>query len=803
MRLLSNFVFGKAKLPNSSLGPIVSRGIQLGKTLRMKPLLLFILVLCWAFPLSAQETLETTTGPVVRRGLASGATLVQQCLPDRPAFSVTLAMPWGRGHDPQACDTLNRILARCGGHYPAGTLLLRLEEMGGQSSFQTGQSWSSFTLVVPKGYAAWATQIQLERLNGQWLQGEDLSGLLGTFGAPANLDPTGLRSLYMQHWNPSQAVLVLVGGYNNAEIGTLLDKLPPAKAGQPGPGPTARDFTAGRLGWSFARPANPRQRAAAWLWRNALREQDADLQLDLSPAQDDFWLSTSSAAGLESARQKLSSAQSGILVTLATRQQALRDWLEEWDDLASRSNLLALEQAHGELGQSLKTLEALKSYDPLQWKADMAWAQTHSESLPVSQAAPAKNSASSSKPKNSPAPPAPTPAAPPAFVRLEPAPGSTVLIQTVPDLPVVSIRAVLPGGSAVDPAALAGRAEWLAAYWQAGFEPEFATRVEAQTYGWQFSAYLPREQAVAWVKRWLEVWNTRKFDPVLATRCQPGNESGVGPLQQCYREWLRLLFPADHPLGREGQRVALAPERIQELQGEVRQHARWNLFMSGNLASADLNAVLASAPAGGDGAWNGGLETLPTQSQLAAPVTRQAPVQRCTLLVGGYGPSRREADYYAFVLLLQALAADPLRSRLQMDLRLKQPLAERVDCSFLSSSGVAPWLLRIDCSPTRLAEVQTHLKEQLESLRSKEISAEELRLAVSRLEGQQQVACKNSTGMVLQLRNLELFRLSDSYNQGFAGIYHNVSAKDLLNSARLRLAADHLATMVVTPQASP
>ena len=91
-----------------------------------------------------------------------------------------------------------------------------------------------------------------------------------------------------------------------------------------------------------------------------------------------------------------------------------------------------------------------------------------------------------------------------------------------------------------------------------------------------------------------------------------------------------------------------------------------------------------------------------------------------------------------------------------MELRLKQPLAERVDCSFLSSTGVAPWLLRIDCSPQNLAQLQARLKEQLDGLRAKEISPEELRLAVSRLEGQQQVACKNSTGLVLQLRNLGL-----------------------------------------------
>lgn len=770
----------------------------------MKPLLLILLLLCWAFPLSAQETLATLAGPVERRSLAGGANLILQNLPDQPVTAVTLVMPWGRDHHSLGCETLNRILSRCGGRYPAGTLLLRLEEIGGLSSYQTGQSWSSFTLVVPRGYADWATQIQLDRLSGQWLQGEDLSALLSTFRAPANLDPTALRSLYLQHWNPAQAVMCVVGGYDSAKLQSLFAKQPAAKAGQPGPPGSHLEFLPGRLGWGLNRPAQPKQRAAAWLWRSALRSQDKEVRLDLDPAQDDYWLSSASGGGLETARQALQTAapESGLLVTLATRQQAIQEWLEEWDDLASRSCLLAFEQAHGELGLSLKTYEALKTYDPQQWRADLAWTQTHFEALPVATPAPGRpNPGSATKPKNSPAPPTSSPFAPPPFVRLEPGPGSSVLIQTVSDLPVVSIRAVVPGGSSSDPATLAGRAEWLAAYWQASFGPELATRVEAQTYGWQFSAFLPREQATAWINRWFQIWAQNPFDAVLAARCQPPLSDNPGPLQQGYREWLRLLFPADHPLGREGQRVALAAERLQELQQEVRQRGRWNLFLTGSITAADLTAPLMQAPPASEGNWSNGLESMPTQGQLpTAPVIKTTDLARCTLLVGGYGPSRREADYYAFVLLLQALAADPLRSRLQMELRLKQALVDRVDCSFLSSTGVAPWLLRIDCSPQNLTQVQSRLKEQMDTLRSKEISPEELRLAVSRLEGQQQVACKNSTGRVLQLRNLELFRLSDSYNQGFAGIYHSITAKDLLGSARVRLAPERVVTLVLTPK---
>ena len=360
----------------------------------MRPLLLLLFLLSWAFPLSAQELVETTAGPVERRTLAGGASLLVQSLPDRPVAAVTLVMPWGRGHDPQACESLNKILSRCGGRYPAGTLLLRLEEMGGLTSYQTGQSWSSFTLVVPRGYAGWATQVQLDRLAGQWLQGEDLSGLLSTYGAPANLDPTRLRSLFTQHWNPAQGVLSLVGGYEPAEISSILSKVPPAKAGQPGPAAGAGEFLPGRLGWSYPKPAQAQQRAAAWLWRTALQSHDQEVQRDLSPAQDDYWLSSSTArSGVEAARQKLlgAGADSGLLVTVPLRQRAVREWLEEWDDLSARSVLTAFQQAHGELGQDLKTLEALKSYDPLLWKADMAWAQNHGEGLPVTPAAPTKN----------------------------------------------------------------------------------------------------------------------------------------------------------------------------------------------------------------------------------------------------------------------------------------------------------------------------------------------------------------------------------------------------------------------------
>jgi predicted Zn-dependent peptidase len=772
-----------------------------------------VLLMLWALPLKAQERIETSAGLVERRLLVSGASVILQPLAHRPVVAMTLVFPWGRAHDPERCDYLNRVLARSSAQYPGGSLLLRLEEMGGLSSYRTGQHWSSWTLVVPQGYALWALQIQLDRLRGQWFLQEDVAGLLATLGAPNSIDSTSLRSLFLQQWNPAQAVLAVSGGFDEREVKIALNKLGPTRAGQAPPAGTQLTYRPGRLAWNLARPNAPRQRAAAYLWQSAL--EGSSVELDLDPAEQGYWLSTpvtgSAVPGdpaLDEARSQLAASLpgAGFQLTARTRHRAVQRWLEEWDDLATRSRLLALEQARGELGRSLQTYEALSGYELANWRQDLSPLEALAARTEITAAAgppqPGRPTSGSLKAKAGSAPARAAVAPAPPFARLEYAPNCGALIQTVADLPVVAVRAIVPGGTAADSAALAGRAEWLAAYWQLSLDADFPTQVEAQTYGWQFSAYLPRDQVTPWLTRFFRLWNQPTLDPLLAQRAQPPVPRPNNPLQEGYQSWLRLLFPADHPLGRQGMQTPLRHEQIQELHSQVRQRARWNLFLSGDVTPAEVEVSLTqAAPPQPDPSLASSFDSLPTQPQLPSePVVFPADVKRCSLLIGGYGPSRREPDYYAFVLLLQALAADPLRSRLQLELRLKRPLADRVDINFLSSTGVSPWLLRIDCSKDNLAQVQSAVAQQLEQLRQKEVTSAELDLAVARLEGQQQVANLNSTGRVQQLRNLELFRLSDSYNQGFAGIYRNISRKDLLASARVRLQPQRLATLVVTPK---
>lgn len=748
-------------------------------------MLRLLLVCLLAFPVWAQETVETPSGPVEVRPLNTG-TAVLQCLPDRPVCAITLVTPWGRADQGGMAETLNRALARTSPGYPGGSLLTSLEQIGGRSSYQTGERFSSFSLIVPKGYASWALQIQMDRLSGGWQKGQEVA----------------LESYLLEHWDPSHMVIGLVGGFDAPSLKSQLSHLARSRgASNPSNTPlTAVAPRGGQLGWRFPRPRSAQSRAAAYLWQALIEEDFEEVHLDLDPAEDGYWLLTpcSDAGQLTAARNVMSSAlpAASLMARPSTRARALQNWLAHWDDLQERARRLALEQARGELGSCLQVGEALQTYDLNRWQSDLAFAsaETRTESLsPVAVGTPSRTAPGKPGPPPKPAPASP----PPAFVRLEYAPGCGALVQTLHDVPVVAIRAVIPGGSSCDLPHQAGRAEWLAACWQAAFPGDCPTTVEAQPYGWQFSAYLPREQAGVWLTRFYQLFQ----QPL---KVQPQPPPTLSPiLEDAYHEWLRLLFPEQHPLGRQGRSTPIAQERLAELNRDVQQRGRWSVFLSGDITPQEVEALWKSSPPPlpqdqpSLPSWEG----LPTQEQLPSqPVIRSANVSHCTILMGGFAPSRREADYYAFVLLMQALAADPIRSRLQLELRHKNPLALRVDCNFLSSSGPSPWLVRIDCPADRLGQVQEKLQAQLAELRSKELRQEELDLAITRLEGLQQLSNLNASGRVTQLRNLDLFRLSDSYNQGFAGIYRNISRKDVLQAARLRLAPERIVTLILTPK---
>jgi len=782
-----------------------------------RPILMLkvFLFLRLTFPLAAQEMIETPGGLSQRTPLNQGGTFVCQRLADRPVVAISLVQPWGRADDPPGrpglVDFLGRLVSRSSPSYPGGALLVELNRIGGRQSYQCGEHWTSWTLVVPRAYGPWALQAQLERAQGPDLKLEDIDGLGHAWGVPGEIGSIELQSFSLQHWDSSRAVIAASGGLGNVDK-VLASSSPSRQLSAPVAAGPRLAIVPGQLRWHYPRPKTSRAQAALHFWQLQLAQDFPELEVELDPASQHIvlCLDCPSETLLEEKRRVLKQAArplgAGQLVTGRTR--ALRDWLQSWDDLAERSRKMALLQAQGQLEQSLAVYEELLAYQPQNWNTDLNWLSLttpleapYAAKVAALKARKAASEPNSGKARRVPALPQKTSAAPaPPFVRWEYAPNCGALVQQVPDLPLVAVRAVVPGGAAWDTAAEHGRAEQLAACWQGNFAPRWQTRVDTNPNHWIFSAYLPTSEATPWVQDFLRILQDKPAS-LAATAAGPASKH---PLQPAYDKWISLLFPAEHPLGRQSQaQTTPSLQRLQDLASEVRRRGRWQLFLSGDITASEVEAAVYQVnPPKPDNSLAIPGDALPTQEQ---PPTEGAwlevatQLKACSLLVGGLGPSRREADYYAFVLLLERLAGDPLEARLPLEIRHKQRLAQRLDCSFLSSTSSSPWLVRIDCEASQVEAIGKVLEEQLKELRTKAMTEGELEQAVTRLEGLQQLANSNATGRVLQLRNLELFRLADSYNQGFAGIYRNIRPADVLRCAQRRLAPAQIVRVLARP----
>ena len=102
-------------------------------------------------------------------------------------------------------------------------------------------------------------------------------------------------------------------------------------------------------------------------------------------------------------------------------------------------------------------------------------------------------------------------------------------------------------------------------------------------------------------------------------------------------------------------------------------------------------------------------------------------------------------------------------------------------------------------APAQIDAALTAIQEEVERLRNEPVSKAELEQAVANLEGQLQVSQSSSFGRASLLRNIELFRLSDEYGNGFAGLYRTLGPKELQEVAKRRLDPKSFVTLTVEP----
>ncbi len=410
---------------------------------------------------------------------------------------------------------------------------------------------------------------------------------------------------------------------------------------------------------------------------------------------------------------------------------------------------------------------------------------------------------------------------PPTFVRHELENGLTVLIQTVNDLPTVTVRGYLRGGTLLDPRDRPGLT-----YLAGSLLGQGTQKRPGQSFAWDLQdlgaelTFEPDRQVIA-IKGWTRsehfpafmemlVDALRNPDPdeeaIYRTRLKAIEEdrSELASLsRRASRELRQRIYPEGHPYGLP---LTGAPEVIRQAsKAEVLAHLnrsvrpdRLVLVFSGDVTTEEVLRRIRP----GLTAWYV-QQTAPLVTVPPAPMGEGETVKFKTkakeslVVMGHVGPSRRDSDFYAFNLLNQVLGGNRVTSRLALRLRDHEGLASRVASQFLPSAGPGPWAISLRVKPGSEEKAVDLVRDEIAHLRQTPPSDAELEQAVRALEGRLQVSQGSAVGRAELLANLEFYRLSDTYSEGFSGIYRRITGQQLLQTAKKRFYPDKLVTVIL------
>jgi predicted Zn-dependent peptidase len=709
-------------------------------------------IACLSLPALAQnDALPAPGGQVRRYQLQSGTTVILQNVPGLPAVGLSLVVPAGSSNDPVnrpgLCAIAAQQLSRQTQHHPAGSLLIEDEEIGARFGHRVLEDSCVFWEVVPRQHLGWALEVELERLSGRaaiqeqmetdfaavqqsWLQRslrgqlEVLARLFPGVSAAAPVLPSATEAdqFRLQNFRPQDSVVTVVGSFDPAQIAHLLPPGPPHTAASALTHPSRGNGIvvdlpgAHQLEWDWPLSHVASVNAALRVWAQnvppgcnvEIDRTECLFRLQRSVASGEDVVTTEAAVERDWQR-RLFAPVSGLT---GLKAAATLNGYRELDDLGQRAVAFGLDQSRSGfqcLSQqdttiSALTPDALSSLAQSSLRIDQAVELrpvygTAATAPRIALPAERNRKAVAGTPPNYKL----TGFSAPPFQRLERPDGATVLVQTVHDLPLVTVRGYFQGGSLLDSPQETGRTQLLASVLQQRFHqlvaPELELRISAEP------SYLLVEGSTS--KARLTEW----LRGLVATLASEPQDSGSARAeltreliqstseQMAYRRWRQMLYPVEHPWGHTQEQLLeglshVGTTQLDQAFQQICHLNRLTLVFSGELSAAEASQSLnESVPASAS-------PEPPPGSLLAPPVADQAPTAPVRLkgptrliLTGGLGPSRHEHDFYAFNLLNQVLGGDPVSSRLARRLIDKEDRVTAVSSRLQAGLGPMPWVI--------------------------------------------------------------------------------------------------------------
>jgi predicted Zn-dependent peptidase len=286
-----------------------------------------------------------------------------------------------------------------------------------------------------------------------------------------------------------------------------------------------------------------------------------------------------------------------------------------------------------------------------------------------------------------------------------------------------------------------------------------------------------------------------------AIRRRPDSPGGIAA-----REFRKLLFGADHPLGRESTTDTVSRITRDDLAAFHRQFFAPNSLILGVTGDFEKPAMLdALRKAFGD--WQPQTVALPALPPVAASsgpdATRSVNVLRrdisqTHLRIGHLSVKEDDPDYFALALLEDILGGNSFTSRLFRDVRSRQGLAYSVGSRIApGNTGPGIFMMQALTKGPSTHQALAGMLNHLERLRQEPVSPEELQLAKDAFLNSFVFSFADSGLIVGRLMGLEYHGLPKDFLQRFRDSVVRLTRDDLLRVARQHLHPDRVIILAV------
>jgi zinc protease len=184
------------------------------------------------------------------------------------------------------------------------------------------------------------------------------------------------------------------------------------------------------------------------------------------------------------------------------------------------------------------------------------------------------------------------------------------------------------------------------------------------------------------------------------------------------------------------------------------------------------------------------------QTERTAHVVDKPNASQSELRVGHIGLPRNHPDFFSTVVM-NAIFGGLFGSRINLNLREVHGYTYGASSYFDWRRGPGPFVISTAVESQVTAPALREIFREIDRIRNKAVSAEELSLAKEYLEGVFPIRYETTSAIASALATLTIYDLPADYYDTYRQNVHEVSAEGVLEAARSHLHPDQLLTVIV------